>query len=103
MLISGGEKVEVVSGGFGHSAMGSGGAYHVVNPDIRLGVRGNLMFPSISCLFLHWGGPKSIAKLDGGHGRISPMETPQDAVHLNAELETHFNMVSLTVFGRENM
>src|SRR6218665_1060003 len=30
------------------------------------------MFPSISHLFLHWRGPKSIAKLDGEHGRICP-------------------------------
>ena len=31
------------------------------------------MFPSISHLFLCWRGPKSIAKLDGGHGRIFPL------------------------------
>ena len=30
------------------------------------------MFPSISRLFLHWRGPKSIAKLDGGHDWICP-------------------------------
>ena len=30
------------------------------------------VFPSISRLFLRWRGPRSIALLDGGHGRICP-------------------------------
>jgi len=40
-----------------------------INSDVRLG-GANLMFSSISRLFLRWRGPKSIAKLDGGRGRI---------------------------------
>src|SRR6218665_2907388 len=52
--------------------------YAIVDPDIRQGAtsrggsrhsatEGNLMFPRISRLFLHWIlGSKSIAKLDGG-------------------------------------
>ena len=31
----------------------------------------NMFFLSFSCLFFHWREPKSIAKLEGGHGRIS--------------------------------
>ena len=51
-----------VRGGSRHLARGS---HHVADPDIRLGGKSN-MFPCISRLFLHWRGPKSIAKLDGG-------------------------------------
>jgi len=34
------------------------------------------MFLSISRLFAGWRGPKSIAKLDGVYGRISPLDPP---------------------------
>jgi len=52
---------------------GYGGVHHVVFPDIRLEGGQFNMFPSISRLFLCWIGPKSIAKLDVGHGRNSPL------------------------------
>src|SRR6218665_3526686 len=47
-----------------------------ININIRLGGQLN-MFPSISRLFLRrmWG-PRSIAKLDGGHGRICSLDPP---------------------------
>ena len=41
------------------------------------------MLPSILCLFLHWWGPKSIAKLDGGHVRICSPLAPPLSMYLN--------------------
>jgi len=48
------------------------GQHNVADPDIRLGREFN-MFPRIARLFFHWGGPKSIAKLDEGHCPILPL------------------------------
>ena len=46
------------------------------DPNIRLGEQFN-MSPIISRLFLLWRGRKSIAKLDGGYGRIcAPLDPP---------------------------
>src|SRR6218665_3937371 len=60
--------LQVYSGGSRHSAKGvtSCGGF------IRREGSQFSMFPSVSFLFLHWRGPKSIGKLDGGHGRICP-------------------------------
>ena len=47
----------------------------MADTDIRLGGQFDL-FLSISHLFFCWRVPKSIAKLDGGHGRIFPLYPP---------------------------
>ena len=55
------------------------------DPDIRQGEQHHVpdlkgcqfnMFSSISHLYLLWRRPKSIAKLDGSHGRIAPGFAP---------------------------
>ena len=47
-----------------------------INADNRQG-GANLMFPSISrIVFFNGGEEKSIAKLNGGHGRTSPLDPP---------------------------
>ena len=56
--------------------------YHLIcgmRSYIRLGWQFN-MVPSISCLFLRWRGPKSIAKLDGCHGRICGSDARGEAL-----------------------
>ena len=42
----------------------------------RHSVRGRNLMCFSECLFLRWIVPKSIAKLDGGHGRIFPLGPP---------------------------
>lgn len=47
------------------------------------------MFPSVSPLFLHWKGPKSTAKLNGGsHGQICP--PPGSATVLKKHYQPNF-------------
>jgi len=48
----------------------------VADPDIRLGGGQFNMFPVSQVYFFLGGKPKSIAKLDGGHGRIFPSLDP---------------------------
>ena len=49
----------------------------MADPDIRLQGETLICFPcSISRLFRRWRGPKSVSKLDGGHGRTCPLDPP---------------------------
>ena len=61
------------------------GAYHVGDPEIWLGGPISYVF-SNSHLFHGWREPKSIAKLDGGHGRISPPLDPPLSVALSTQI-----------------
>ena len=70
------KQLKILSMPSGESRHSARGPHQVADPDIRIGEQFN-MFPSVSRLFLRWRGrPKAIAKLDEGHGRILPLDSP---------------------------
>src|SRR6218665_5216 len=69
------------------------GPHHVVDPDIQPG--GNLMFPSISHLFLHWWGKKSIAKLDGAMAGFVPPWIHRWILYMSHLVNFHPNLPNM--------
>jgi len=59
------------------------------------------MFTSISCLFLHWRGPASIPKLDGGMAGFSP--TLNLPLHPNGLFYVHKTVPNVQISWRKSL